>query len=455
MSHSLRTFLAAAALSATAAVAPAAAQADAPWSAPAALPGSTTPSAGPLGAISARGTAALTYSVPSSESAPAAQPTRLVRMDSAGHVQANDGLPFAAQHAASYGATGLAVAGETLGTAYPGTIDDTSRLAVSTMSGTGSLRTTTIPGLSGYGVDALAGDSHGNLALLAFNTRQRIVYLRRQGSSTFTKVLTINVSSQGRGATLAIGGRNGGEIVVAYEDRHTLYARHRGTRSWGSVHQLGDSIQSDISAAFDGSGRESVAWKSQRINEGESNSPAVVSFTTAAPGRAFGTRRTIESVSGPSGAGHYVSSPAVLLRVIDDRYTLLTWTGSNGSHFVVKAEVIGNGHTDTVSTVSPAGSDSVLADAAVASFDQLMVLWRSDTVGADTAPGGAPRVFATFGGIANDSSGEFAFGQGTAISAPGDVQPQLVGLYDHTTGGAVAAWAPVGGPAQFSVLAGN
>lgn len=451
---SLRTFFLAAAVSA-AAVVPAAAQADAPWSAPAALAGATTPSTGPLGAITARGTAALTSSNPSTETAPADHPTQLVRMDAGGRVLASDGLSFVAQGVTTYGATGLAAAGETLGTQYPGTLDDTSRLVVSTMSGAGSIKSTTISGLHGFSVAALAGDAQGNVALLVYNTRERIVYLRRKGSSTFTKVLTIKVSDQGRGATLALGGKSGGEILVAYEDHHTLYARHRGTRSWGLVHQLGDSVQSDISAAFDASGRESVAWKSQRINEGESNSPAIVSFTTAAPGKGFGSRRQIESVSGPSGAGHYVASPAVLLRVIDDRYTLLTWTGSNGAHFVVKAEVLYRGHTDTSRTVSPAGSDSVLAGAAATSFDHLMVLWRSDTVGADPAPGGAPRVFATFGGIASDSSGEFDFGDGEAISTPGDLQPQLVGLLDPATGRAIAAWAPVSAPVEFAVRPAN
>ena len=249
-------------------------------------------------------------------------------MDAGGRVLACDGLSFVAQGVTTYGATGLAAAGETLGTQYPGTLDDTSRLVVSTMSGAGAIRSTTISGLHGFGVFALAGDPQGNVALLVFNTRERIVYLRRKGSSTFTKVLTIKVSDQARGATLAVGGRSGGELLVAYEDHHTLYARHRGTRSWGSVHQLGDGVQSDISAAFDGSGRESVAWKSQRISEGESNTPAIVSFTTAAPGKGFGARRPIESVSGPGGAGHYVSSPAVLLRVVDSTHTLLAWTGS-------------------------------------------------------------------------------------------------------------------------------
>lgn len=448
---SLRTFLAAAALTGAVAAVPAAAQADAPWSAPAALPGSTTPSTGPLGAITARGTAALTYSNPSTQAAPADHPTQLVRTDAAGNLLASDGLSFVAQDVASYGATGLVAAGETLGTAYPGTLDDTSKLQVATMSGSGAIKTTTISGLAGYGVDAVAGDSQGNVALLVFNTRQRIVYLRKKGSSTFSKVLTINVSSQGRGATLAVGGKNGGEILVAYEDKHTLYVRHRGTKSWGSVHQLGDSVQSDITAAFDGSGRESVAWKSQRINEGESNAPAVVSFSTAAPGHGFGTRRQIESVAAPGGAGHYVSSPAVLLRVIDNTRTLLTWAGSNATNFAVKAETIASGHTGSVQTLSPAGTDAVLGDASVAPSGAALVLWRSNTAGADPTQGAPkPRVTASY-----RAAGAPAFGTPEPVSAPDDLQPVLTGLVDPGTGRALAAWAPVSSPVQFAARPAN
>jgi hypothetical protein len=445
MTH-LRTLMAAAALGVAAAALPAAAQADAPWSAPAALQGSTTPSTGPLGAITARGTAALTYSVPSTQDAPAAQPTRLVRMDSAGDVLANDGLSFAAQAVASYATSGLAAAGETFGTAYPGTLDDTSKLVVSTMSGTGSIKSTTISGLAGYGVDALAGDAQGNLALVVFNTRQRIVYLRKKGSSSFSKVLTIPVSSEGRGATLAVGGRTGGELLVAYEDHHTIYARHRGTKSWGSVHQLGDGVQSDISAAFDASGRESVAWKSQRIGEGESDAPAVISFSTAAPGRAFGARRAIDSVSGPNGAGHYVASPAVLLRVVDATHTLMAWTGAAQSgRFAVKTQTIASGHTGTVSTLTPDAINAVLGAASVAPSGAALVLWRSDTAGADTTAGGSPRLTASY-----RAAGAASFGLPEPVSAIEEQQPDLVGLVDPTTGRAVAAWAPVSAGAEFA-----
>lgn len=140
--------------------------------------------------------------------------------------------------------------------------------------------------------------------------------------------------------------------------------------------------------------------------------------------------------------------------MLDATHTLLTWTGSNGTHFVVKAELIDSGHTARVASLSPADSDSVLGAASVTA-DRAMVLWRSNTVGADPATGGAPRVSATLGHWASDSSGDFDFGQAEAISAPGDLQPVLTGLVDPVTGRAIAAWAPVSSPVEFAVRPAN
>ena len=67
----------------------------------------------------------------------------------------------------------------------------------------------------------------------------------------------------------------------------------------------------DCLAAMDATGRMLVAWKSQRIDEGEAATPAVVSFATAARGHGFGARRTIETV-GQTGTGRSVTAPAAL-----------------------------------------------------------------------------------------------------------------------------------------------
>ena len=139
------------------------------------------------------------------------------------------------------------------------------------------------------------GNARGDVALSTRGLRSRLIFLRRKGTTTFSRVLTINVSSNARDVTVALS--PDGQLLVVWEDRHEVFARHRGTSgSWGAVHTLGPGVQSNLQAAMDSTGRMLVAWKSQRVNEGESNSPAVVSFITAAPGHGFGSRRTIETV---------------------------------------------------------------------------------------------------------------------------------------------------------------
>ncbi|WCB93750.1 hypothetical protein DSM104299_02466 [Baekduia alba] len=433
-------------LAAAAAVAvPTAAQADAPWSAPATLSAASVGVA-PGGAITQRGTAAVAVTGPGGTATAPQFPTHLIRLDAGGAVAGDDGLTFADAHLASYGATGLIAAGSSLGTAYPGTIDDTSHIRFTTASGTGAIKTSAISGTTGLGVAAIAGDAQGNVALVAFNTKERVVYLRTKGSSTFSKVLTIKASDRARGATVAVGGKSGGELLVVWEDQHEVYARHRGARSWGATHTLGAGIQSDLSAVIDGSGRESVAWKSQRVSEGESDAPAIVSFITAAPGKGFGARRQIESVGTPAGAGTYIASPGVLLRAIDGQRTLLAWSGFS-DNYVVRAETITNGHLGTPAALSPAGTDAILGDAATTPSGAALVLWRAGVRGNDPSVA-APRVF---GSVAAPSSRAASFGAPAAISAPDaqTAQPP-VALLDASTGKALAAWANVSGPAQVA-----
>ena len=107
-------------------------------------------------------------------------------------------------------------------------------------------------------------------------------------------MLTINVGSTARDVTVAVS--PDGQLLVVWEDRHEVFARHRGARGrWGAAHTLGPGVQSNLQAAMDATGRMLVVWKSQRVSEGEASNPAVVSFATAAPGHGFGSRRLIET----------------------------------------------------------------------------------------------------------------------------------------------------------------
>jgi hypothetical protein len=358
------------------AVTAAAASADPPWSAPTALPGAGT---GPAAATTRGHVAAI---VTANRAQPPNTASQLLRLDPAtGSVLSSAPLDLGGAAITAYATDALAVAGTSIGPS--GTIDDQSRVRAGTVSAAGgapALRT--LSGTQGQNVTALVGNARGDVALATRGLRTRLIYLRRKGTSAFSRVLTINVSSTARGVTVAIS--PSGELLVVWEDRHEVFARHRGARgTWGAAHTLGPGIQSDLQAAMDATGRMLVAWKSQRVNEGESNAPAVVSFITAAAGHGFGSRRTIETVD----AARFVGAPGVRLQVSGDDQALLAWTGFDGARFVVRAMPLERGHVGARQQLSPVGVDAVLGDVATASDGRALALWRSGVLGADPAPG--------------------------------------------------------------------
>jgi hypothetical protein len=373
--------LAAAALLLTASIA----AADPPWSPPAALPGAGN---GPAIATPAGNVVALTTS---DRTQPPGTASQLLRLDPAtGAVRSAAGLDLAGTAIAAYGRDHVAIAGTSIGPS--GTVDDQSRVRVGTTagaSGTPTLRT--LAGTQSQNVSAISGNARGDVALSTRGGRTRLIWLKRAGAGTFARVLTINVGSTARDVTVAVS--PDGQLLVVWEDRHELLARHRGARgTWGAAHTLGPGVQSNLQAAIDATGRMLVAWKSQRVDEGEAATPAVVSFATAAPGHGFGSRRLIETV-GVTGTGRYVSSPGVRLAVTTRNQALLAWTGFDGAHFVARAAPIAQGHVGARQQLSPVGVDAVLADAAVANDGRALVLWRSDVLGADPVPGRRPHLF--------------------------------------------------------------
>jgi hypothetical protein len=430
-------------------LAPAAASADVPWAAPSALPGAAVAQAVPAAMTAAGHAGAVT-----ANAAGAATPSELLRLGATGTILANDPLGIADAHVVASGADTLVVAGSSLGTS--GTIDDTSHLRVATAPAAGgAFSIAPVSGSTGLHVFGLAANTRGDVAVLGGDTRERVVYLQTASQRRLHAVLTIAVDpSTARDATVALGAK--GDVLVLWEDHHTVKARHRGTRSWGAVATLGAGVQSDLSAVVDDSGRLSAAWKSQRVGEGESNTPAIVSFITAAPGRGWGTRRRIESVGTASGAGHYVASPGIELDAVDAHHTLLTWTGINATNYAVKAMTIADGHTAAAQVLSPAGVDAVLGDTTVGAgaTAPALVLWRAGVRGADPVDAQTtPRLFAS-----TRASGAAPFGAPEAISDPAAdvVQPPTalvasgprtaLALFAITPGGQqLAARAALGG----------
>ena len=239
------------------------------------------------------------------------QPTRTVSHAAPepadGSVLSSTGVDLGDAAIAPFASDAIAVAGTSIGPS--GTIDDESRVRAGTTSGaSGAPALRTLSGTQSQNVTALVSNARGDVALSTRGLRSRLIFLRRKGTSTFSRVLTINVSSNARDVTVALS--PDGQLLVVWEDRHEIFAAPpRRERLVGSGPHPRPGRPVDLQAAMDSTGRMLVAWKSQRVNEGESNAPAVVSFITAASGHGFGSRRTIETV-GQTGAGRFVGARA-------------------------------------------------------------------------------------------------------------------------------------------------
>jgi hypothetical protein len=429
-------------LTAAALAAPATALAAPPWSAPATIPnalGSSTPVV-----VTPAGTAvALAPISRTAAGSPAGPRSELVTLAPDGQPGAAQPVNLAAGLLTAYAKNRVAVAGSTL---VNGTITDRSHSTVALGTAGGALGAARgLSGSTGQHVMGLAGNARGDLAVVTGDaSRVRTLYVRRAGTTSFRVALRIAVGSRARGAAVAVGPE--GDVLVVWEDDHEIFARHLGsTGHAGAVHRIGDGVQSQLQAAIDDSGRLEVAWKTQRVSEGESNTPAIVRFATAAPGHGFGAQRTVETV-GASGTGRFVAAPGVRLIAEADGSTLLAWTGFDGGHFVVRATEVVGGHRGTPQTLSPAGEDAVLGDAATGADGAAVVAWRAGVQGADPVPGAAPAVFASL-----RAAGASAFGGPEQVSDTGENVPTApFAALDPVSGRSFVVYAPLTGGARAS-----
>jgi hypothetical protein len=295
----------------------------------------------------------------------------------------------------------------------------------------GIARFRALPGTAGQQLFALAGRGAA-IALVtgtATGPRERIVWVRHGG--TLRRALTVHVGSLARGATVAVGAK--GDVLVGWEDNHTIYSRHRGPSGrWGATQKLGAGVQSSLQAVFDDSGRQEMAWMSQRVSEGDGGN-ATISYTSAARGQGF-TKAVVVGTDTPTGTGRYVAAPGVRLVESGTDSSVLALTVYDGAHFRTAVTNVAAAQVQTPQMVSPAGEDDVLADLGYARAGGTLVLWRSGTEGHD--PNGPQRLVASV-----RPSGLSDFGAPELVSDPVQTVPETAyGAVDPETGVALAGF---------------
>jgi hypothetical protein len=300
-----------------------------------------------------------------------------------------------------------------------------------------------LPGTAGQQLIAVAGSESGTLALVTGTIaghRRRFVWVRR--GAMLKRVLTFPVGPRARTAAVAVGAH--GDVLVVWEDEHQIFSRHIGRSGHvAPMHRLGAGVQSAIQCRYDDSGRQEVAWETQRVNEGDAATPATVWYTSAAPGHGFTKARVIGRAD-VTGTGRYVQSPGVRLVGSGGDSSIVAFTVFDGSRFRVQVADTVAGHVRAPQTVSPVDEDAVLGDLAYARAGGTLVLWLSGTRGAD--PDGPQRVFAS-----TRPTGQAAFGTPEAVTPPVDMSSPIArsvntvpyapsGAVDPKAGAALAAF---------------
>jgi hypothetical protein len=348
-----------------------------------------------------------------------------------------DGRPAGAQLvgvsgalAATYGSDGIVLLGKRTPSTLAQARSAAVRVAFGTAGAIGPART--IPGTTRQQIYALAGSTRGTFAFVTgtiSGRRTRTVWVRR--GEAIRRLLTIRVSERARGAAVAIGSH--GDVLFAWEDQHKIFSRHIGPSGRAAAaHALGAGVQSSIQARYDDSGRQEVAWASQRVSEGDAITGATISYTSAARGGSF-TRAVVIGRDDLMGSGRYVSAPGVRLVGSGSDSSVLAFTVYDGANFRVQEADAVAGRVQSPQTLSPAGVDAVLGDLAYARAGGSLVLWRSGVRGAD--PVGPQRVFASF-----RPAGTAAFGAPEAVSPATDVPAAPTGAVNPLTGASVAAF---------------
>jgi hypothetical protein len=249
-----------------------------------------------------------------------------------------------------------------------------------------------LSGTADQTVDAVAGNTAGTAAFVTAQDsghRQRIVWVRANGATK--RVLTISVSAEAGAAAVSVGSK--GDVLVVWQDKDKVFSQHIGpTGHAASAHTLGSGVEGNLQALYDASGRQEVAWLSQRVGEGDAESPATISYTSAASGHNF-TKAKVIGQSSITGTGRYVASPGVRLVASGTDSSVLAMTVYDGANFRVQVATVAAGSVQTPQSVSPAGQDNILGDLAYARTGGTLVLWTTNTRGAD--PVGAQSIVAT------------------------------------------------------------
>jgi len=280
---------------------------------------------------------------------------------------------------------------------------------------------------------------------------QRVLAAQRRGEAEPTGGLRLRVQrhhanrfaapvqvSAGWGApieALAVALDFRSDALVVWARRGSVYARE--LPATGAPHRVerlgavgrGPASGARIAAVLSDDDRAIVAWSDRRGGR------TSVYVSRSQAGVRFGSPRLLESFSDPSDLPSYKDSPQIVR--LSSESVMMAWTGAENGHWVVRTAAIDLNGVSVPSTISPPGSDALLAALAPGPDDEALALW-TEPQPTPTGPNlGWQAIFAARGIDASPARTIFAAGE--QVAPPGPNSDATVAV-DPDSDRAVVAW---------------
>lgn len=305
---------------------------------------------------------------------------------------------------------------------------------------------------------ALAGDAAGDLAVLTEPCGARFA-----GCDATTPSVVIGRRGHALGRPIRLDPRRGraydaglamdahGRILVAWDRGGAIYARFVSTHGKLSPIQRLASEHGPprFDVALSNDGRAGVGWGTQTVDEGDATSPFRATLSLAGSSGRFGRARTLGTVP-VTGVGRYIPYRGLAVRLPAGQPGLAAWSGYDGAHYVVRAASITGTRVGGAQTVSPAATDTVLADAAEGGQGQAAILLLPGRAGNDPRPRTGTTTAAGLLAVTRATGRNSFGGPEQILPGPAFVDGASVGI-DAATGSVFATWRDVGSPIGWSV----
>jgi hypothetical protein len=276
--------------------------------------------------------------------------------------------------------------------------------------------------------------------------------VQRHRAPVFARSIAVSSPASGRVTALTVALDYRSDALAVWRQGESIYARDlpASGRTRAPIQRLSPAVgpPSRIAALLSDDNRGIVAWSTQ------SGAETSVYLDRSAGGVRFGAPQLLERFADPAGLAPPEGSSPRLVRLSSES-VMLAWTGSNGSNWLVRTAAIDLNGLGAVTTISPAGHDSLLAALAPGPDGEALALWTEPQRDADGAPSADARpepdrqaIFAARG--IDVYPARTIFGEPEEVAATGTNSGATVAL-DPDGGRAIAAWRGEGGEIDYSI----